>query len=279
MASFELTQSAAPLMRTVLFVPGSRPERFAKALAAGADAVIIDLEDAVEQDRKAAARDHIREFATSAPDSRFMVRVNDATTPWFSDDLALCAELSCVSGVVLPKAETAEQVAQAESTGKQVLPIVESARGVLALGQLAGAPGVGRLSFGSLDFMLELDTTPDTPAADVVLEHVRCQILMHSAANGLAQPLDGVFPDFSDAQRLNAHARHIRHMGFGGMLCIHPMQIEPIHQAFTPSADEQDWARRVVEIADRTGSSAFQVDGKMVDVPVIRRARQILAMA
>lgn len=267
------------LMRTVLFVPGSRPERFAKALAAGADAVIIDLEDAVEQDNKAQARDDIRQFAAATPDARFMVRVNDATTPWFEDDLALCAGLEAINAVVLPKAETAAQIGRAVQSGKPVLPIVESARGVLALPQLAASPGVSRLSFGSLDLMLEMGTTGDTPAAHTLLEHIQCQILLHSAAHGLAQPLGGVFPDFADGPGLQQHALHIRHMGFAGMLCIHPAQIAPIHTAFMPSETERDWARRVVDIADRTGSWAFQVDGKMVDVPVIQRARQILAMA
>lgn len=271
-------QRSASVMRSVLFVPGSRPERFAKALAAGADAVIIDLEDAVESEHKASARDHIREFASASPDNTFLIRVNDATTPWFDDDLALCASLKTVTAVVLPKAETRAQVDQAAQTGKAVLPIVESARGVLALAELAASPDVMRLSFGSLDMMLELGITPDTPAAHTLLEHVRCQILLHSTAQGLAQPLDGVFPDFSDLPGLQKHALHIKHMGFAGMLCIHPKQIAPIHEAFMPSTEEQDWARRVVEIADRTGSFAFQVDGKMVDVPVIQRARQILAL-
>src|SRR5690554_4959861 len=124
------------VMRSVLFVPGSRPERFAKALAAGADAVILDLEDAVEQEHKASAREHIRDFATATPDAMFMVRVNDATTPWFEDDLALCASLESVTAIVLPKAETQAQVSQTAQTGKAVLPIVESPRGVLALAEL-----------------------------------------------------------------------------------------------------------------------------------------------
>lgn len=267
------------VMRTVLFVPGSRPERFSKALAAGADAVIIDLEDAVEQDQKSQAREHIRSFAASNPDMRFMVRVNDATTPWFDEDLALCASLPGVDAIVLPKAESSAQIRQTAQTGKGVLPIVESARGVLALAELAASPGVTRLSFGSLDLMLQLGTTADTPAAHTLLEHVRCQILLHSAVHGLAQPLDGVFPDFSDLQGLQQHALHIRDMGFAGMLCIHPAQIAPIHAAFKPSESEQNWARRVVDMAELTGSSAFQVDGKMVDVPVIERARRILTSA
>lgn len=271
-------QSVTSPMRTTLFVPASRPERFAKALAAGADAVIIDLEDAIEQKHKNTAREHIRDFAMATPDAAFMVRINDATTPWFEDDLALCADLPSVSAVVLPKAESAAQVARVAQTGKRVLPIVESSRGVLALPELVASPAVMRLSFGSLDLMLELGTTPDTDAAHSLLEHVRCQVLLHSAAQGLASPLDGVYPDFSDTPGLTQHALHIKHMGFAGMLCIHPNQIVPIHAAFMPSPDEQAWAARVVEHAERCGESAFQLDGKMVDVPVIERARQILAL-
>lgn len=270
-------QKSSLVMRSVLFVPGSRPERFAKALATDADAVIIDLEDSVEQEHKDSARIHIRDFAVGSPDVTFMVRINDATTPWFKDDLALCASLQNVTTVVLPKAESREQIELVRETGRQVLPIVESAVGVLALAQLAASPGVSRLSFGSLDLMLELGTTPDTDAAHTLLEHVRCQILLHSAAQGLNPPLDGVYPDFSDAPGLQKHALHIRQMGFAGMLCIHPAQISPIHAAFVPSSQEQDWARRVVDIADSTGSSAFQLDGKMIDVPVIQRARRIMA--
>lgn len=267
------------VMRSVLFVPGSRPERFDKALAAGADAVIIDLEDAVEAHNKEQARNHIRTAARHWPAGHVLVRINDATTPWFEDDLALCADLPAVAAVVLPKAESRAQLEQVAATGRPAIPIVESARGVLGLDELAAGPGVLRLSFGSLDLMLETGTTPDTAAAHTLLEHVRCRILLHSAAHGLAQPLDGVYPDFTDASGLQTHARHVRDMGFGGMLCIHPRQIAPIHDGFAPSPQEQAWARQVVEHAERTGSSAFQLEGKMVDVPVIERARRILRMA
>jgi len=266
-------------VRTALFVPATRPERFAKALAAGADAVIIDLEDAVEQDLKAAAREHVRAFALARPQASILLRVNGAATPWFEEDLAVCAGLPAVQGMLLPKAESADQVARVAACGKPVLPIVESARGVLALGELAGAEGVSRLSFGSLDLMLELGTAPDTPAAELLLNHIRCQILLHSAAHGLEAPLDGVYPDFKDAAGLAALAGRVRDMGFGGMLCIHPAQVPVIHAAFAPTQADMSWAARVVAMADETGSSAFQLDGKMVDAPVIERARRILAAA
>jgi (S)-citramalyl-CoA lyase len=264
-------------LRSALFVPASRPERFSKALAAGADAVIIDLEDAVEAGLKHQARDHVRNFVQAHPKARFLLRVNGATTDWFNDDLALCGQCDAISGILLPKAESASQIALAAATGKPVLPIVESARGVLALAEMAAATGVERLSFGSLDLMLEAGTTPDTEGARLLLDHIRCQILLHSTAGGLAAPLDGVYPDFSNEEGLAGVARQVRDMGYGGMLCIHPRQIPVIHGVFAPTAEEADWARRVVELADSTGSSAFQVDGKMVDAPVIERARRLLA--
>jgi (S)-citramalyl-CoA lyase len=263
-------------VRSALFVPASRPERFSKALAAGADVVIIDLEDAVEPALKNPARDHVRSFAQAHPETRFLLRTNGATTAWFDDDLSLCTDCDAICGILLPKAESAQQIALAAATGKPVLPIVESARGVLALPEMAGAKGVERLSFGSLDLMLEAGTTPDTEGARLLLDHIRCQILLHSAANGLAAPLDGVYPDFSNDEGLAAVARQVCDMGYGGMLCIHPRQIPVIHATFAPTAAEADWARRIVELADSTGSSAFQMDGKMVDAPVIERARRLL---
>ncbi|HUH59325.1 MAG TPA: CoA ester lyase [Candidimonas sp.] len=264
-------------MRSALFVPATRPERFAKALAAGADAVIIDLEDAVEPDAKDGARQHVGDFASAHPQVAFCVRVNGHGTPWFDADLALCASHGNIDCVLLPKAESAAQIAPLAGAGKSVLPIVESAMGVLSLAELAAAPGVQRLSFGSLDLMLDTGTAPDTKGASLLLDYVRCQILLHSAACGLAAPLDGVYPDFSNAAGLAALAAQVRDMGFGGMLCIHPAQVPTIHAAFAPTAAQVDWASRVVAKADSTGSFAFQMDGKMVDAPVIERARQIIA--
>lgn len=266
-------------IRSALFVPATRPERFSKALAAGADTVIIDLEDAVEHELKDQARSHLRDFAAANRQTAFWVRINGATTPWFNADLAVCAANPNIQAVLLPKAESALQVQQVGQAVATVLPIIESAKGVLALAEMAGQKGVERLSFGSLDLMLELATAPDTAGAALLLNHIRCQILLHSAAHGLAAPLDGVYPDFSNDDGLFQIAQLVRDMGFGGMLCIHPKQVATIHAAFAPTAADADWAKRIVELADSTGSSAFQMDGKMVDAPVIERARQILKKA
>lgn len=268
------------IMRSALFVPGSRPERFGKALSAGADAVIIDLEDAVEADAKASAREHIACHALESPQHRFLVRCNAAETPWFQDDLALCGSTPAIVAVVLPKAESRQQVqAVRQATGKPVIPIVESAKGVQALDALAAAEGVQRLAFGYLDLMLDTGTRPDTPGARLLLDHVRCRVLLASAAAGIAAPLDGVHPDFRDMEAVSNIAIQVRDMGFGGMLCIHPAQVEAVHAAFMPSEHERVWAQRVIAEFERTGSSAFQLDGKMVDAPVIERARRIMAAA
>ncbi len=265
-------------MRSALFVPGNRPERYAKALAAGADAVIIDLEDAVEPDAKDVARQHIEQFAQEHPEARFLVRCNAADTPWFEADMVLCKAHDGIIGVVLPKTESAAQPRRVhELTGKPVIPIVESARGVMALESLAVEEGVERLAFGYLDLMLDTATRPDTAGARLLLDHVRCRMLLSSAAAGIRAPIDGVHPDFRDTETVANIAAQVRDMGFAGVLCIHPAQVTAVHAAFAPSDAEREWAQRVVAEFERTGSAAFQVDGKMVDAPVIERARRIVA--
>ena len=267
------------ILRTALFVPGSRPERFTKALAVGADAVVIDLEDAVEADAKADAREHIARFAEAQPEARFLVRCNAVGTPWFEDDMALCKAHQGITAVMLPKTECPSQVEQVvQRAGKSVFPIIESARGVTALDAVAAANGVERLAFGYLDLMLDTGTRPDTPGARLLLDHIRCRLLLASAAAGIQAPLDGVHPNFRDTEALAGIATQIRDMGFAGALCIHPAQVAVVHSVFAPSADEREWARRVMAEFERTGSAAFQIDGRMVDAPVIERARRLLAL-
>lgn len=266
-------------LRTALFVPATRPERFTKALASGADAVIIDLEDAVEHEAKDRARAELARFATTYPDASFLVRINDGTTPWFEKDLAVCRELPNVRGIVLPKTESAEQAYHVVGAGKPVIPLIETARGVQVLDKIASVQGVRRLSFGLLDLMLDLGVTPDTGSAAIVLNQVRFQILLLSRTHGLSAPLDSVYPDFSDPVGLAVMARQACDMGFCGMLCIHPRQIEVVHEAFLPSAQDLDWARRVMAQAGPSGAVAFKLDGRMVDLSVIERARRIVARA
>jgi len=265
-------------VRSALFVPASRPERIGKALACGADRVIVDLEDAVEEALKEQARDNLERFLSEQPSARVLVRVN-APAHWaHAADLALCQRQPGVIGILLPKAESAEQIARAHATGKPVWPIIESAKGLAALPALACAPGVDRLSFGSLDLGLDLGLSTGSEAAEQVLGHARYAVLLHSRAAGLAAPLDGVYPAIQDAHGLQRHVQFARDMGFGGALCIHPSQVAIIHSALKPGEAELDWARRVVTQAE-SGAGVFTLDGQMVDAPVILRARALLLQA
>jgi citrate lyase subunit beta / citryl-CoA lyase len=270
------------LPRTYLFVPGDRPDRFVKALASGADAVVLDLEDAVLPKAKAAARAAISAFlATTAQASRVVVRINAVGTPWFAEDLmALAGHPS--AAVMLPKAETPHDIATVRThcRGVALLALVESAAGVLAAESLAAAPGVQRLVFGTLDYALDMGLEGDL-AATLGLDHAASRLALASRAAGIAPPVAGVTTAIDDEALLLAELSRARALGFTAKLCIHPRQVAAIHAALAPSADELAWARRVLQAADATGSAqgAVQLDGRMVDKPVIERARRVVARA
>jgi citrate lyase subunit beta/citryl-CoA lyase len=264
--------------RTYLFVPGDRPERFDKALASGADAVILDLEDAVTPDAKPAARAHVaaRLRAASPADlARLVVRINDASTPMFDADLAMLRE--CAAPVVmLPKAELPEGIATVRAACPQiaVLALIESARGVLNAEALAEAPGVQRLVFGTMDFALDLGLSGDP----VGFDYAASRLALASRVAGLAAPIAGVTPEIADLAPLRADLQRARAHGFSAKLCIHPKQVTAVHEALRPSAEELAWAGRVIAAAEGA-PGAVQVDGHMVDKPVLRRAHALLARA
>ncbi|MFA7436682.1 CoA ester lyase [Castellaniella sp.] len=263
-------------MRSALFVPALRPDRIPKAFASGADAVIVDLEDTVAPESKAQARQSLARYADAHPGQPLWVRINDATTPWFEDDLALCRSLASVAGIMLPKAQAAEQVYLVSGAGKPLIPVVESAAGLRALDSIARVSSVARLSFGMLDIMVDFGTRPGTDAARMMLDQVRFRVLEVSRSQGIGAPLDGVQADFTDLDALRVSASFARDLGFAGMLCIHPAQIPVVHGVYRPLPEEIDWARRVIAHADTTGDYAFRLDGSMVDLPLIERARRIL---
>jgi citrate lyase subunit beta / citryl-CoA lyase len=268
--------------RSYLFVPGNRAERFDKALASGADVVVLDLEDAVVADDKAAARAAVERYVAAADEAlrpRLIVRINDAATPWFDEDLAILAAARA-HGVMLPKAETPDTVARVRRAypGIAVLALIESARGVLNAEALAAADGVRRLAFGTLDFALDLDLVDDPAAGPLGLDAAASRLAWASRAADLPPPVAGVTPDIDDAAQLRADFARARAHGFGAKLCIHPKQVAWVHQVLAPTVAELDWAQRVVAAA--TGSSgAVRVDGRMVDKPVLQRAQRLLARA
>ena len=270
------------LARSFLFVPATRPERYAKALASGADAVIIDLEDAVAPADKAAARQRLAQAWPGLPATqrgRVLVRLNASGTAWHGDDLALLGTLG-VAGVVLPKAQsTADlaRVAAAMGPACALLPLIESVAGLDAVDALARSPGVARLAFGNLDFQADAGMAcgPDEPE----LTAVRLALVLSSRRAGLAAPVDGVTAATQDAAQLQCDALRSRRGGFGGKLCIHPSQVAGVNAAFTPSPAEMDWARRVLAAFEAAGGGVFSLDGRMVDAPVLRLAQRTLAQA
>ncbi len=257
--------------RSYLFVPGDRPERIGKARASGADAVIVDLEDAVAPANKRAARDAVANALD--PAQPVLLRINGADTEWFADDARLAAGAG-ISAVMLPKADSMDAVAAARKAcgGKPVLALVESALGMANLPALATAPGLARLVFGSIDFQLDLGIDDD----DLALLAYRSQLVLMSRVTNLPPPVDGVTTALDEAARIDREAQRARSLGFGAKLCIHPQQIAIVNAAFSPSSEQLAWARRIVEAASAAGGAAVAVDGKMVDAPVLARARQLL---
>ena len=266
------------LPTSYLFVPGDRPDRFAKAIAAGAGAVIIDLEDAVAIDAKPAAREHIRVWsgAQQAAGANVVVRINDAATSWFEADLEL-VRACAIRGVMLPKAERAADIARCVAAlprDGMVIPIIETARGVLNVDDVAAAPGVQRLAFGTLDYAVDVDLSGDERG----FLYPACRMALASKVAGIGAPIAGVTPEIGNDAQLEADLQFARACGFGAKLCIHPAQLALTHRAFTPSDEEIAWARRVVA-AVASGRGAVQVDGKMVDRPVVLKAQNILDRA
>lgn len=258
--------------RSYLFVPGDRPERFAKAQASGADAVVLDLEDAVAPAAKEAARQAVSDWL-DAGRGPVVLRINAIGTPWFAVDLALTARPD-VAAVIVPKAERARDLARvrAASPSTPLLPLIETAAGIERLREVAAAPGVQRLVFGSIDLQLDLGIDGD---GDELL-YFRSQLVLASRLAGLTAPVDGVCTALDDPETLRAEALRARRFGFGAKLCIHPRQVAGVNDAFSPSAVELAWARRVVDVAERSGGAAVAVDGRMVDLPVLRRAQALL---
>lgn len=258
--------------RSYLFVPGTRPDRFEKALRSGTDVVVLDLEDAVSVAEKNEAREAVA--AWLSPERPAYARVNGASTEWFDEDLESIARPG-LAGILLPKAEEPDQVAEAASRlpdEATVVPILETALGIWGSRALAEVPIVERLAFGTLDFKLDAGIGGEGEE----LLYARSRLVLASRVAGILPPLDGVTTTLDDPDRLVADVDRAQRLGFGGKLCIHPRQIEAVNHGFLTSEAEVSWARRVVEAAETAETGALRVDGEMVDRPVLERAQSIL---
>ena len=251
---------------TYLFVPGDRPERFDKAANAGAGAIILDLEDAVLPDAKPRARDAVSEWLSRHGEhaSNAIVRIDgEADLPFVAD--------ARVRTVMLPKTESTAQVANVVQAGAAVIALIETARGVRSMDEIADAPGIVRLAFGTIDYAVDIDVAGD----ELALLYPASRMVIASRCAGLAAPIAGVTPAIDDEAQLRRDVAWERSVGFGAKLVIHPRQVHAVHEAMRPSDEDVAWAHRVVAAAQAT-QGAVQVDGRMVDRPVIRKAQAIL---
>ncbi len=267
--------------RSFLFVPANRPERFPKAFASGADAVIIDLEDAVPVSEKVSARDQLAAAVaglSAAERARLVVRINASATAWHDDDLRWLAQAQTTpAAVMLPKAERVadlQRLAQTLGPGCAVLALIESVAGLDGANALAATAGVLRLAFGNLDFQADLGLACDGDEAE--LAPVRLALVLASRRANLAAPIDGVTADLKNLDRLQADAARSRRGGFGAKLCLHPAQVATVNTAFAPTVAELAWAQRVLHASVAAEGAAFSLDGRMVDAPVLKLAQQTL---
>jgi citrate lyase subunit beta / citryl-CoA lyase len=260
--------------RSALFVPADRPERHQKALDSGTDAVFVDLEDAVAASRKDEARQILVESLPSRTGSTScLVRINSPLLDEGRADLAAVPRMRA-DGIVVPKAD-ARSVEIAAAAGLPLVALIETAAGVLDAAAIARHPAVDVLMLGPVDLNLELGVS-DGPDGDP-LATARGLLVLAAAAGGIDGPLDGPCVKVRDPEALAAEIARARMLGFAGKSCIHPAQVDPVNAAFAPSEEEVSWATRVSTAYEADdGSGVVILEGEMIDLPVVLRARRIL---
>jgi citrate lyase subunit beta/citryl-CoA lyase len=276
-------------LRSLLFVPGDRPDRMEKALSAGADALILDLEDAVALAAKAEARRHVAEFLDAHSTTRLWVRVNPIESVECERDLAAVLPAH-PDGIVLPKAEggasvneLARRLTERGNVGSQILAIAtETPAAMFQLGTYGGAKRLAGLTWGAEDLPAAIGAVTsreEDGSLTAPYELARSLCLFGAAAAGVA-PIETVYPGFRDLEGLGAYAARARRDGFTGMMAIHPAQVPVINAAFTPSEAEVAHAQAVVAAFEANpGAGALSLDGRMIDRPHLVQAQRTLAAA
>jgi citrate lyase subunit beta/citryl-CoA lyase len=276
-------------MRSLLFVPGDRPDRMERAIASGADALILDLEDAVAPERKADARRHVLEFLNRNAPLRIWVRVNPLDSDECDRDLGAVLA-GHPDGIVLPKAEggasvadLARRLADRGNVTARILAIAtETPAAMFQLGTYGGAKRLDGLTWGAEDLPAAIGASTsreEDGSFTAPYQLARSLCLFGAAAAGVA-PIETVYPAFRDLDGLRAYAARARRDGFTGMMAIHPDQVPVINQAFTPSAEEVAHARAVVAAFEANpGAGALSLDGRMIDRPHLVQAKRTLASA
>ncbi|MCC3308479.1 HpcH/HpaI aldolase/citrate lyase family protein [Psychrobacter sanguinis] len=272
--------------RSWLFVPATRPERFIKAMNSGADAVILDLEDAVGMVEKSQARQNVAQFmqnssvaiSCESTGPSLWLRLNNDSQ--LEEDLQLCQSLAkhqVLAGVVLPKVTDVLPIQQTfKALNLPVVVQIESAQGITKLSDIAESEGVMAISYGRLDISNQLNLRVGSQAEQDFFDHLRIKLLLTSHTHGLIAPIESVYPDFKNEQGMTTTASYVSDLGFSGMLCIHPSQVAIVNQAFKATADQLAFATKVVEHYQQTGDNIFAIEGVMVDLPVILQCQRLL---
>lgn len=268
-----MTRQLAVQGRSWLFVPGDRPDRFDRAATSGADQLICDLEDAVAVQHKGDARAAVATWLAGGREG--WVRINGAGTAWFDDDVDALLGSPGLRGVVVPKAESGDELARLRSRlGPTValVALIESALGVHYMDDIVATGAPDRLAFGSVDLALDLGCDDD----EMALHHARSRLVLASRVGSLLAPIDGVTTDFRSPEPCATDAARARGLGFGGKLCIHPRQVDPINTGFAATAAQVEWATKVIDAASDAGGAVTAMEGTMVDAPVVELATRIL---
>jgi citrate lyase subunit beta/citryl-CoA lyase len=278
-------------LRSFLFAPGNHARRVEKALTLPADAVILDLEDAVAISEKPATRELVVAAFGQPRNGKLYVRVNAYTTEWCHADIVTIARPG-LDGIILPKVESPGQLRSVDWLlanlererdlpigGIDLVPIIETAVGMSAVGAIAGSGSrTRRLAFGAGDYTLDLGMVWSRDEGELL--PARSAVVMASRAAGIEPPLDTVWADLRDTEGFAQSAARAAALGFQGKMCIHPDQIAVTNTAFSPSASQLVWAGRVVaafEEAEAKGLASIQLDGQFIDYPIVQRARQVVA--
>jgi citrate lyase beta subunit len=264
-------------IRSLLFVPGSDERKLRRAFQTDADLVVVDLEDAVAPAEKEAARDFVAGILPTIESACLRaIRMNGGDTPQFAADLEMVAGLA-LDAIVLPKA-TPESARAMGPEGPPVLAIVETATGLRLAYETACEARVAALVFGAADLGAELRLVPREDGQEILF--ARSKIVVDSAAAGIRAPIDVVYFKTRDEEGLERQALLARSLGFGAKACIHPAQLAIVNRVFAPSEPEIEWARSVLAAYDegiRDGRGAVALNGELIDVPIVERARKILA--
>ena len=271
--------------RSLLFTPADRPDMMRSAADSDADALIFDLEDAVAPVAKSGARRTVREVVSDAafgPPGELFVRINPVDRRAGADLDGLAPVGEHIDGVMLPKVSAADDV---ETVGKmlaehgmakRVIPLIESAAGVLAAAEIAAAKPTIAVAFGAEDLSADIGATRTDDGVEVL--HARETVVLAAAA-ATVEAIDTVYTDFEDEEGLETDTRFAAQLGFDGKLAIHPAQVAPINRAFSPDPADVEWAKRVVEANESTDDAVFRVDGEMIDAPLLAQAERILSRA